>query len=220
MSSFVEFVEHYPRLVFWAVTAVVGGALAQWALVQSRRTAANLQAVAQRLGLEYFEAKKTGWASNQIVTGQRDGRDVTFHTFTTGSGKSRKPWRAVSVRPRTVGGLTFHFQPQGLGTKLKELFGAREIVTGDAPFDAAWFLETNEPEFLPAALVPEVRAKIMAARADAGRDGNFKLETTSVRYAERGTFADADDCTRFEQLLPLLHELADIAEVSAERGPA
>jgi hypothetical protein len=39
-----------------------------------------------------------------------------------------------------------------------------------------------------------------------------------VRYAEHGTFADANDCTRFEQMLPLLHELADLAEVSAERG--
>jgi hypothetical protein len=79
-------------------------------------------------------------------------------------------------------------------------------------------LETNEPEFFRAALVPEVRAKIMAAPT--GSSGNFKLETTSVCYAERGTFADANDGARFEQLLPLLHDLADIAEVSAERGPA
>ena len=215
--SFVEFVKQYPRLAFWAVAATVGGLLSWWALVQSRRTAVNLTALAQRLGLEYFEAKKAGWASNQIVTGRRDGRDVTFHTFTTGSGKSRKTWRAVSVRPRVIGGLLFHFQPQGLGTKLQELFGTGEITVGDAPFDAAWFIQTNEPDFLPAALVPEVRAKLMAAHASAESGGNFKLEQAAVQYAERGTFADAHDCARFEQLLPVLHDLADIAEVSAER---
>jgi hypothetical protein len=217
--SFVEFVKHYPRLVFWAVAAVVGGLLSWWALVQSRRTAANLKALAQRLGLEFFEEKKAGWAANHVVTGQHDGREVIFHTFTTGSGKSRTTWRAVTVRPRAIGGLLFHFRPQGLVTKLEGLFGTKEITVGDATFDAAWFVETNEPDFLPAALVPEVRSKLMAAHATVESGGNFKLRQAAVQYAERGTFADANDCARFEQLLPVLHDLADIAEVSAERSP-
>ena len=203
----------------WLVLFVAGVAFSWWAFVQQRRSAANLRALALRLGLDFFDDKKSGWESILVVTGKHEGREITFNTFTTGSGKSRVNWRGVSVRPRTIGGLLFHFRPQGLRTKLAELFGTNEITVGDAAFDAAWFLETNEPEFLRAALVPEVRAKLMAAHADAGTDGNFKLQQTAVVYAEHGTFADPNDCARFELLLPVLHDLADIAEVSAERRP-
>ena len=206
-------------LWFWLVLMLAGGAFTWWAIVQQRRSAANLRALAQRLGLDCFEQKEAGRASHLLVIGQQDGREVTFHTFTTGSGKSRVNWRAVSVRPRAIGGLLFHLKPQGLGTKLSELFGAEEITVGDAAFDRAWFIQTNEPEFLRAALVPEIRAKLTAARADAGTDGNFKLQQAAVVYAEHGTFADPNDGARFEQLLPVLHDLAAIAEVSAEHGP-
>ena len=211
-------VQSFVPFLLGAVMLLVAG-LAVWlAVVQSRRVAANLRALAQRLGLDYVEENKAGWVTNHLVTGQRDGREVRFFSFITRTGKSSTTWRAVSVRPRAIGDLLFHFQPQGLGTKLKELFGAREIVTGDAPFDAAWFLETNQPEFLRAALVPEVRAKLLAAHATARAGENFKLEEAAVRYAEHGSFGDPADCARFEQLLPVLHDLADIAEVSAERG--
>lgn len=211
---------HPPPFWFWLIVLGVGGFLGWWIYRQNRRAAANLRALARRLGLDYFETKKAGWVATLIVTGQRDGREVQFFTFSTGSGKSRVTWRAVSVRPRAIGGLLFHLQPQGLATKLKELVGAREIVVGDATFDPKWFVETNEPDFLRAALVPEVRAKLTAAHATARSGGNFQLRQTAVRYAEHGTFADPDDCTRFEQLLPVMQDLADIAEVSAERSPA
>jgi len=226
----------------WLIVALLGiaGLVIAWTIVQTRRSAANLRALAQRLGFTYLDGKTasvttsppasrprdgvsvqtiTTWrSSSPMVIGERDGREIRFFTFTTGSGKSRVNWRAVSVRPRVIGNLLFHFQRQGLATKLKELVGAREIVVGDAPFDAAWFLETNEPDFMRAALVPEVQAKLMAAHAAASAGGNFQLQLAAIRYAEHGSFADATDCTRFEQMLPLLHDLADIAEVSAERG--
>src|SRR5882724_6962915 len=133
---------------FWIIVALAGTVLSWWAAGQQRRAAANLRALAQRLGLQFFDDAKPGWGSLLSVMGQHEGRDVTFHTFLTGSGRSRTTWRAVSVRPRTVGSLLFHFRPQGLVTKLQEIFGAEEITVGDAAFDAAWFLQTNQPEFL------------------------------------------------------------------------
>jgi hypothetical protein len=208
-----------PPLGVWLVFAGFVGLVLWWHFTHRRRAATNLRALAQRLGFDCIEHGQEFGSPKLLVTGRRDGREVQFFMFSTGAGKSRVNWRAVSVRPRTIGGLLFHFRPQGLGTKLSELLGAKEITVGDAAFDAAWFIQTNEPEFLRAALVPEVRAKLMAARADAGTDGNFKLQQAAVVYAEHGMFDDPNDCARFEQLLPVLHDLADIAEVSAERSP-
>lgn len=148
------------------------------------------------------------------MSGRREGRNVAFYSFTTGSGKSRIHWCAVSVQPQRTGELTFHFQRQGLATKIGELFGTKEIVVGDPAFDAAWFVRTNQPDFFRAALLPEVRAKLMAA-ASRSR-GHFKLEEAAVLYAEISTFADAEACVRLERMLPLLNELADIAEVAAD----
>ncbi len=207
-----------PFLVLIFTTGMIGMVL--WlALAQMRKAAANLQALSQRLGLVYREDKTAGLVTMRTVTGLQAGREVSFHNFTTGGGKSSTTWRAVSVRPRAAGGLIFYFHRQGLAAKIEALFGAKEAVVGDAAFDAAWFLQTNEPEFVGAALVPEVRAKLMAAQAAGGPGGSFKLESGMVRYAETGTFSDASACARLEQMLPVLHDLADIAEVAAGRSP-
>jgi hypothetical protein len=209
-----------PLLFFLMFTTGIIG-LALWmAVTQARKATANLQALAQRLGLVYSEKKSAGLVTTHTVTGVQAGRGVSFHNFTTGGGKSRTLWRAVSVRPKTAGSLTFCFHRQGLASKIETLFGAKEAVVGDAAFDAAWFLQTNDPGFVSAALVPEVRAKLMAAQAaqrTSGAGGTFKLENGLVRYAEIGAFSDAPACARMEQMLPVLHDLADIAEVAAER---
>jgi len=206
-------------ILFLIFTAGLFGLVFWMAVTQARKATANLQALAQRLGLVYREVKIASFVTTRTVTGQQAGRGVSFHSFTTGSGKSTTTWRAVSVQPRQTGRLTFYFHRQGLASKFEVLLGAKEAVVGDTAFDAAWFLQTNEPEFLGAALVPEVRAKLMAAQAAGGANGNFKLADGTVRYAEVGTFADPRACTRLEQMLPVLHYLADITEVAAEREP-
>ncbi len=204
-------------LLFLIFTVGMIGFVLWMAVTQTRKAKANLQALAQRLGLVYHENPGAGWMTTCTVTGLQAGREVDFHSFITGSGKSSTTWRAVSVRPKTAGNLTFYFHRQGLASKLEALFGAKEAVVGDAAFDAAWFLQTNEPEFVSAALVPEVRAKLMAAQAADSRGGTFKLENGMVRYAEVGSFSDTPACARLERMLPVLHDLADIAEVAAER---
>jgi hypothetical protein len=142
------------------------------------------------------------------------GRAVRLWTYTTGSGKSQKTWVAAGVRPRAHGGLTFRLSRQGAMTKVMEFFGVKEITVGDPAFDAAWFVQTNQPDFLRAALVPDVRARLLEA---AGRapDCEFALRDGEVVYAEQGGFANAKQCDRVESALPVLRDLADVAEVYA-----
>jgi hypothetical protein len=187
------------------------------AMRQSRKAAANLQALAQRLGLEYNQGKSGAFMTAAAVTGRHEGRQVSFHQFTTGSGKSQTTWRAVAVIPNSMGALTFNLHRQGMFSKVEKLFGAREATVGDAAFDAAWFLQTNDPDFLGAALVPEIRAKLTAALGAGGQSVSFRLEKGMVRYAEMGNFSSEPATLRLEQMLPVLHDLADIAEVAAGR---
>lgn len=190
-----------------------GVVLAVWGGFRARRKAhERMAALAGRLGLEFVAAK--GWTGHARITGSVRGKRVEFFNYTTGSGKSQKHWSAVSVTPASTGSLTFALCKQGFVTKVRALFGAKEITVGDAAFDARWFIQTNQPDFFRAALMPELRVKLDAALAGAMKGGKIKLEAGAVRYEEQGTFT-AERCARYEALLPVLCDLADVAEVSA-----
>jgi len=172
---------------------------------------------AGRLGFTLVPgARKTDYPR---ITGTVRGKHLEFFNYTTGAGKSRVHWVAVSVAPSVPARLTFRLSRQGLLSKVQEFFGASEITVGDPVFDGQWFIETNRPEFFRAALLPELRAKIEAARAVAPKQvrGEFRLEDGRVRYAEQGTFSE-ERCGRYEAMLPLLCDLADVAEVEASMG--
>lgn len=199
------------------IIVVIGAglmALIIWGAVQhQKKVRANLQALAARLGLQVTGDPK-GLQASGGVAGTYQGRPVRFWTYSTGSGKSRRTWCAVGVKPRAHGGLEFELQRQGFGTKIMEWFGAKEIQVGDPAFDRDWFIRTNQPDFLAAALVPEIRAKLTALR-QAATEKPFRLAAGEVQFSVPGTFGNDQVIARLESGLPLLFDLADIAEVFA-----
>jgi len=199
-----------------AIVGLVGWGAAGY----SRRTREQAQRLADALGLTLDAAQPVlglFWPNPRGTGTMRDKR-VEFCNYTTGSGKSRTTWSALTARPRADGGLTFRLRKQGLGTKVMELFGAKEITVDDAAFDAAWFVQTNQPDYFRAALVGEIRDRFMAARR-AGATGSFQLEYGVVKYAEQGTFGNERRRQRYELIAPLLCDLADVAEVFAQTHP-
>ncbi|MEI6862180.1 MAG: hypothetical protein WCL04_08005 [Verrucomicrobiota bacterium] len=76
-------------------------------------------------------------------------------------------------------------------------------------------MQSNRPEFFSAALLPELRAKLMATHA-AGSKGSFTLKEDLGKYAEIGSFSDAKRCVRFPALTDIVCDLADIAEVAPD----
>jgi hypothetical protein len=186
-----------------------------WAArAQAQKTREKLHAFAQRNGLRVQEQTVLGFTSVQSFEGEQSGRAIRYWTYATGSGKSRTNWVTVGVRPRGDGGMQFDLSRQNLGTKIMEMFGAREVRVGDPVFDEAWFVRTNQPEYFKVALMPEMQAKLMAAPT--GRWGvRYKLEAGWVQYVEQGHLGGTDVVERLEKQLPLLHELADVAEVFA-----
>jgi hypothetical protein len=197
--------------ILLGVSAFVGVLI--WSeMGRQRKAAEHLAAMAARLGLEFKVEKKPFGQQVCSVEGHRHGKAVRFWSYTTGSGKSQRRWIAAGVRPRVVGTISFHIEPQGLGTRIAEFFGAKEIRVREPRFDDAWFVRTNTPELLAAALVPEIREKLMAAK-QAGAKGSTRLEDGWVLYSEEGTFAKAEAVVRLESLLGLLLDLADVAEL-------
>jgi hypothetical protein len=182
-----------------------------------RKTREQVLAFAQRAGLRVNEQTVLGFTSVQSMEGEQAGRRLRYWTFATGTGKSRTHWVAVGVQPRATAGLTFGLTRQNFGSKLLELFGSKEIQVGDPAFDGAWFVRTNQPDFFAAALIPQIRARLMAEPAGR-RSGRYELKEGVVQYVQHGHLAGTEVLAHLEQQLPLLHELADVAEVFAGQG--
>lgn len=186
---------------------------------QNERAHCNIAQLARRLGLELAPARKRfGFWPEPRATGRCRGKHAELYAYTTGSGKSRVRWVALAVTPSASEGLTFRLTRQGIGSKLSELFGAREIMVGDRTFDQAWFIQTNQPEFLRAALLPELRTRLTAAMDASGRASraSIKLENNAVMYAEAGDFSNERLCDRIARIADVLCDFADVAEVFAQ----
>lgn len=182
---------------------------------------ANLRRLAEKLGLTYYEPRaRLGIFSDfSRADGLRQGRRACLFNYSTGSGKSRVTWSAVEVVPRARGNLSFSLQRPGLGTKLGAWFGRARIMTGDPEFDQSWVVKTNAPEFILAALVPELRERLVAVTAMKPRGAGVVLKEEGLRYYEQGRFANDALCARFEILIDLVGDLAAVVEVYAEQPP-
>jgi hypothetical protein len=199
------------------VVGLVGG-LAVWAVRREIKATRNLAALAARLGLRFRPARENGPGTGNTAEGDFQDRTARFWAYATGSGKSRTEWVAVSVRLAGDSRLTVQLKPQGFGTKLAELFGAKEIEVGEPRFDGEWFIRTNAPATCRTALLPEIRERLMTARQTGAR-GVFTLEKGVAAYTETGTFAPDATVMRLESLLPLLRDFAEAAEASEAALP-
>jgi len=210
-----------PALVVVCFILIVGVAVLG-AVKYAKKAQQNFLALAAQLGLTPVEVvKKIGIAwSNPSAAGEIRGRPARVFNYSTGSGKSRTQWCAFSVVPRETGGLTFQISTQGLGSKILQVFGSREIEVGDPAFDAKWFIQTNQPEFLQAALIPELRDRMTAALSGFGRvrSPSFKLESNTILYSESATFGNEFCCGRIAGLREVMMDLADVAEVFAQQS--
>jgi hypothetical protein len=190
--------------IFVVFVVLIGAAAAR----QGKRTAENVRQMAATLGLQVEDKPPVLgiFYTGARASGQLRERRVELFPFSTGAGKSRVEWCAVSAALAAASRLT----------------GTKEIQVGDAGFDRTWFIQTNQPEFLREALLPELREKITALMRESGasaRGPEFKLDGSTVRYAEMGTFSDPARCRRCERAVEIVCDLADVAEVFAEQQP-
>lgn len=194
-----------------ALFAVTVALIVWFGAKSSAKAKENMRRLAGSLGLEATNEPPTFGIFHPLprAAGRIRGKSVELYNYTTGSGKSRRTWSAVAVTPAADGGLTFALSRQGFGSAVRSLFGAKEITVGHAEFDRTWFIQTNQPDFFRAALLPEVQEKFRPF------DGTFKLEHGKVTYVEEGMFSDDERCRRFESVAALACDLADIAEVHA-----
>jgi len=182
---------------------------------QAEKAKENLAALAGELGLQLEEKPPVLGFIPRVaaVAGPHRGRTVHIHSYTTGSGKHRQTWRAVAISCDNPHGLILQLGTQNFLTALGVKFGMQDVKVGDAGFDERFVLKTSDPEFVRAALLPEIRTGLLANWSTRAMGANVRLEARQLLYSELGSFSDPTVTARMKALLEPLYGLAAVAEV-------
>ena len=204
-----------PRVVLVIAASFVGLFVAGLLLVRraQRQTCERLAALASRLGLELRrQPVRFGFEPTPTVEGQHRDRLVRFFTYTTGSRKSRMTWSAVSAALTSPRTFTLELCPENFITRLVTASGMQDIQVGNPEFDRAFIVRSNDPAYAAAALLPEIRAKLLA-QCPRTTCGALTIKGGEARYTETGSFDRQEQIDRFAAMLEILCELAEVAEV-------
>ncbi|MDD2763212.1 MAG: hypothetical protein PHE83_04455 [Opitutaceae bacterium] len=200
-------------LFFPAVFLVLGGCAIAAALKQQRKAREQLAGLARRFGLELRrQPSRFGFEPLPTLEGRYRNRAVRFYTYTTGSGKNSTTWGAVSAAVAGAGGLTLELFPENFLVRIATALGMQDIRVGDPAFDQAFIVKSNDPAYAAAALLPEIRARLLAERAR-GAHGRLSIKGGTVQYAEVGGFGNEARVNRLADLLEAVCDLAEVAEV-------
>ena len=178
---------------------------------------AALREMAGRLGLDYHEDPAPGmFAPTPVVAGMINGRRARVHEFTRGSGKNRTRWVAASVQILGTSGLKFTMRSQGpaIFERIAGAFGYKDIVVGDPQFDAMFAINGSDETYLQAALIPEVRARLVAFWPKAS-GGRITVGDGEAVYEQQGSLTSARCRENIEKAFPVLGDMVALAEVHA-----
>jgi hypothetical protein len=179
---------------------------------QQRKTIENLTKLASRLGLELKrQPAKLGFEASPTVTGQYRGRQVRFFDYRTGSGKNRRSWSAVSAAAPGSGAFTLELAAENFLTRIATSMGLQDLKIGDPIFDQAFIVRSNDAAAAAAALLPEIRTRLLTAFPRLF-GGALTVKGGEVRYAEGGGLGDAACVARLADLLEVVCDLAEVAE--------
>ena len=109
-----------------------------------------------------------------LMSGNMDGRGVTFYTYTTG-GRHKAVWTVASVRSSSPKAVTFSVGAKGFGGEVYKAFGAQDIVIGLKDFDDVFMIQSNPPELASALLLQNADLRAMIQ----------KLKPFELQYKDR-----------------------------------
>jgi hypothetical protein len=218
-----------PALIFIGVFLALICWIVWAAIAANRRIRENLRNLATQLGMEFVPAP--GRLDQPRLTGKLRGRKADIFSYVKGSGKSSTAYVTMTVQVAMPDKLSCTLNKRSFGnrmteriaTKIAERFfteiaeshGVQEITIGDAEFDQAWMIWTNQPEFVRAALLPELRAKLVAAQRT-GATGTFEIDGGLIKYKEIGYFSETEKCERFVKLVDVVGDLTEVIAVATE----
>jgi hypothetical protein len=128
---------------------------------QHKRVVASWGEAARRLGLQLEAGSRF---SNPLITGNLNGIPVRVDSYTRRHNNNSTTYTRYQVRyPST--GFDFELKREGGLTKIVRFFGVKDVEMGDAAFDDAFKITTDDPSRLQQLLTPSVRSGLFRLMA-------------------------------------------------------
>lgn len=190
---------------------------------QTRRRAlqeAALRRLAEVLGLDVSGGEPiapnmrflAGFNQPLLLSGFMDGRSVRIRHYTEGSGKNQIRYFECALQLRNPAGIALELSPEGKLTQLGKTLGMKEIETGHAGFDAAWFVRSSERELAALALFPEIIERLHRWHVSHQPKGKISCSQTELRFFEVGEILSPREEALLTDLLPILLDWAQIID--------
>lgn len=195
--------------------------LSLWAAVRGmEKSRKQFAVIASDLGLNLVEREGVfGVRPLPEIVGSLHGRDVRIHQYRVGSGKNSQTWSALRIGSVTGTNLSLRMSGQGMGSKIRSVFGAQEIEVEDAAFNRRWFIETNDEDFMGAALHGDILTAVSAVQPDHKHPkGEFRIKDGEASYHEQGALGKPDRMDRIKRAVPAVQQLLDTVVVHADRN--
>lgn len=205
------------RMVFYGIVVVGGFISLIFARSEREKTRKNFAALADALGFSIVQPRTRAISSeSRRIVGKRGGRTVDVYATIRDQGRHIEKQSVVAMTVRNPRQLTLSIgrgRLSGLGAVFA---GDRAVVSGDAEFDRSVQLRSNDPGYIAAALLPEVRQRIVLAWQQ-GTHGELAVRIGEIRYEEIGALEDARALPRVRALVDLMCDLAEIVEAYSEQ---
>lgn len=152
--------------------------------------------------------KKPTW-----VSGDYRGGPLEIWHFTRGSGKNSSPYIGMRLGLDNPRGLSFKFHKEGFFSKIGKKLGMEDVQVGDPRFDKDFIVKCSDPDFIRAALLPEIKERFYQAYETHGAIGVLKLEKNELYYEEGGRIRSDELRARFVALIDLCADLRETVNV-------
>jgi hypothetical protein len=150
------------------------------------------------------------------VNGDYRGGTTEIWHFSRGNGKSSSPYIGLKLRLENRRKLSFQFNKEGFFSKIGKTFGMQDVKVGDVEFDKTFIVKCSDPEFIQAALLPEIMEKFHKAFEQLGAKGTIKLKDNEIYYEEGGRIRSDESRARFAALVDLCADLRETVAVYNE----
>ncbi|HSI15325.1 MAG TPA: hypothetical protein VK961_24980 [Chthoniobacter sp.] len=202
-------------LAYGDPTPVIGGAIAVFAAIglaifgRLRKRQADFKLAAEQHGFEVMEPRPRFVGNWRTLASKSEGIwALEIREERVAEGEEDAFFQEITLRSPATGGLEFLFRPKSRWRKLEPEGEARNVEIGDAEFDRIWFVETNRPQLLIAALTPELRAHFDGLQPSSG-PCRVSLKQGLIVIRGNRYFLPA---ARFDHAMKLVQSLARVAE--------
>jgi hypothetical protein len=156
---------------FLTMILLAGGAsgLVMLFSAYNRASMKRLQDVWTRAATELggsFAAGQTGWLSSKpmSIEAEIDGVAVRIDHYEESSGRSSTSYTRLQARAETLTAFKLSLREEGVLASVGKVLGAQDVEVGDARFDKAFVVKTNDEGLARAWLAPRVTATVWGSQ--------------------------------------------------------